>query len=143
MDADDILPVCTRWNVNEAERIMKENTPVALLFLEGWVYSFRPSSSVWQFTYSGSGVETPTETNMNRHKNMIVQALPGNAKLLSFGLLQRTETSRYQATVQRINSKGWLAWCERRNRKNKSVPLKYLTMMGATINTQRNLTTIQ
>lgn len=123
------MPLPVRANVDEAERVMCDSTPVALSFLGVWLYS-QGRTSLWQFTYTGSGTETPSLEAMTRHKTMLISALPEYAKFMSIGLLQREETSRYQMTVQRVNRNNWLTWAARRKAHQKPVPTKYLETLG-------------
>lgn len=41
-------------------------------------------------------IKRPLLKTMNRHKTMLIQALPVDAKCMSIGLLQRAKTSRHQ-----------------------------------------------
>lgn len=122
--AGEELPVAVRANTAEAERVMCDCTPVALSFLEAWLCS-SISRSWWQLSYTGSGSDTPSLENMSRHRNMIVQALPEKAKFISIFLLERTRTSRYMVSVERVSPAKWLRWCQRRHDNGRVVPAIY------------------
>lgn len=95
----DILPEATRDNTTEAERVMCDQTPISLSFLEAWVES-TSNTSWWSCMYTGSGDNTPSLTRMPAAKKNITANLPEQAQFLAIYLWERTRTSRYRVILQ-------------------------------------------
>jgi hypothetical protein len=65
---------------------------------------------MWEFSYTGSGTNTPSLANMKSAMDSIKANLPEGAQFLSSYLMEREQTSRYKVYMQAVSREEWLQY---------------------------------